>query len=173
MAVALDLFQLAAVAEILGAGSIVFALFFGAFQIQQFRRDRRDRAAAEMMTFFQTPEYLEGWLEMAMLPAGITVEEIRKRGPTFENRLARTTIVVESLGLFVFNRTIPLALVNQAMGGFLRIAWQRLRPWIEDERVRLNAPSFGEWFQWLIERLEESPALKKEPAHVKYRAWTP
>lgn len=168
---ALDLFQLAAFAEILGAGSIAFALIFGAFQLHQYRRERRDRGAAELMHMFQTRDYVDGYLEIVALPESITAESIRSRGAEFEKTAAAVSLLLEELGILVYNRTIPLAFVNLAMGGFLRISWYRLKPWIEDERRRLNAPTFGEWFQWLVNRLEENPTLKKEPAYVKYRRW--
>lgn len=90
----LDLFEHAAVAEILGAGSLVFALLVGAYQIKQFRRDRKDRSAAELMQMFQTPEYVSGMLEVVRLPEGAKAQNVRERGPKFEKTAAAITLIL-------------------------------------------------------------------------------
>lgn len=168
---ALDLYQLAALAEIFGAGGIVFALIFGAVQVQHLRRERADRSAAELMHVFQSAEFFQGFKAVVALPEGATAEQIRAKGPAFESDVNRIAFLLEELGVLVFRRVIPITLVNETMGGFLRIAWTRMKPWIVEERARLGAPTFGEWFQWIAERLDETPALKKEPAHLRYRNW--
>jgi hypothetical protein len=169
----MDLFRVAAVAEIIGAASILFALIFAAVQIQQLRRDRLDRNAGELIRLFQSPAYISGFMRMFEVPEGATAQEVRDKGPEFEREAWTISLIMEELGILVFNRTITLESANQALGGFLRLIWARLKPWVEDERRRLNAPAYGEWFQWLVERLEESPQLKKEPAHLRYASWKP
>jgi hypothetical protein len=77
----------------------------------------------------------------------------------------------ESLGVMVFYRLLPLHLVDHLIGGYVRASWLRLRPYVEMRQAQLG-PMFGEWFQWLAERLSESPAPGKDiGAFEAYKDW--
>jgi len=57
----------------------------------------------------------------------------------------------------VFHRLLPLDLVDELIGGYLRASWMRLEPYVARRRITLG-PTFAEWFQWLAERTAELPS---------------
>lgn len=80
----------------------------------------------------------------------------------------------ESLGIMVFHRLLPIYLVDQLVGGYVRSSWSRLQPYTLERRKTLG-PTFSEWFQWLAERLVEMPATPESTvgaarAHRDWRA---
>ena len=75
-------------------------------------------------------------------------------------------------GYLVYQRIIPLRTVDEVVGGTARLAWQRLRKWVERVREE-SGPSSFEWFQWLYEQLEAHPVSKGAGAHVVHRDWRP
>jgi hypothetical protein len=77
-------------------------------------------------------------------------------------------------GIMVFYRIVPLRTLDLLVGGTVRGSWMRLREYIESERDALNMPAFGEWFQWLAERLEQYPQPEKRVgAHIAFSEWKP
>ena len=81
--------------------------------------------------------------------------------------------VYESLGVLVFHRILPLHLVDDLMGGYLRQSFAKLRPYMESRRQELGV-SYAEWMEWLAERLIAHPSPgKSKGAHIAHRDWRP
>jgi hypothetical protein len=80
----------------------------------------------------------------------------------------------EYWGMMVYNRMTPLRTLDLLVGGNVRGCWIRLQKYVESERRAQKIPAYGEWFQWLAERLEEYPQPEKEAgAHIAFSTWRP
>jgi len=55
--------------------------------------------------------------------------------------------ILEGLGYSVYARIVPLHVVGDLLGGTVRLAWRKLRPYIEEERQRGGSQKTFEWFQ--------------------------
>ena len=139
--------------------AVLVAIVFGTLTLRQWQRARYLAAAAELVHTIQSGEFNRAIARIV------------------EPELSAAAYVVghmfESLGVLVFHRMLRLHLVDHLVGGYVRASWQRLRPYIESRRGDLGA-TFGEWFQWLAERIDERPAPgKRDGAHVAFRRWRP
>lgn len=79
----------------------------------------------------------------------------------------------EQLGYLVYRRMVPVAIIDDTVGGSIRAVWPRLRPWIEADRARAGNPYLEEWFEWLYLQLDRYPRKKTAPAasaHLDWRA---
>src|SRR5947207_11971809 len=63
-------------------------------------------------------------------------------------------VILEGLGYSVYARIVPLRVVADLVGGTVRLAWRKLRPYVEEERRRSGSSKTFEWFQWLAMQLE-------------------
>ncbi|UCC49197.1 MAG: DUF4760 domain-containing protein, partial [Gemmatimonadota bacterium] len=80
----------------------------------------------------------------------------------------------ESFGVMVYRRIVPLALVDELVGGTVVLLWGKLAAWVEESRKEKSTETVYEWFQWLAERIQEQPGFDiLEGAHVKHRDWNP
>jgi hypothetical protein len=57
------------------------------------------------------------------------------------------------------------------VGGFSLKLWSILSAWAEEMRQTKNQPEFFEWYQWLVERLEERGESTSNPAYEAKRVW--
>lgn len=83
-------------------------------------------------------------------------------------------MILEGLGYSVYARIVPLQVVGDLMGGTVRLAWRKVRPYVEEERRRSGSQKFFEWFQWLAMQLERySPGMTnlEMGAHQVYQDW--
>jgi hypothetical protein len=54
------------------------------------------------------------------------------------------------------------------------VCFDKLKLWLDDVRREQDQPSFGEWFQWIAERMQEHAKDKNaKPAHVEHARWRP
>jgi hypothetical protein len=84
--------------------------------------------------------------------------------------------ILECLGYAVFARMIPLNVVDELLGGTVRVAWRKLRGYVEYERERAGSQKTWEWLQWLAEQLDRHSKARTSlavGAHKAYRAWRP
>ena len=74
---AADLSTLANLAEILGASTIIGGALFATFQIREFRAQRREAVAVELMRSFSAPDLAHAFNLIRELPDGITADDLR------------------------------------------------------------------------------------------------
>ncbi len=85
-------------------------------------------------------------------------------------------VILEGLGYSVYARIVPLQVVADLMGGTVRLAWRKVRPYVEEERRRSGSQKTFEWFQWLATQLERYSPGKTNlemGAHQAYQDWKP
>jgi len=167
----MDLMGLSQLAQILGGAAVVIALVFGMVQIRQYRQQRHDAAAIELMRSLQDREFTHAFRLLYPLPMGCPVEQFRALGEDYEEAALAMGTRFETMGLLVYRGSLPLPLVEELIGGAIVLLWQRLRPWVEAHRIEQQHPLMFEWFQWLSERLEERGRPTQTPAYVRYRDW--
>jgi hypothetical protein len=110
-----------------------------------------------------------------MLPDGVTGPDL-EADPRKLEAAQSVGIILETLGYSVFQRLVPLRMVDELLGGTVRVSWRKLRAFIEYERDRAGSQKAWEWFQWLVERLEEHQPAKTSlalGAHQAFRDWRP
>ncbi|MBA3964154.1 MAG: hypothetical protein H0X40_19965 [Chthoniobacterales bacterium] len=112
---------------------------------------------------------------VASIPQGTSAAEI-EGDPRVLGAALKIATIMEGIGYSVFARIVPLAVADDLVGGMARIAWQRFKPFVEEERVRTGTQKSWEWFQWLAEQLDRHGASKtslKVGAPVAHRDWEP
>jgi hypothetical protein len=74
------------------------------------------------------------------------------------------------MGLLVYRNIASFSIVQDLCGGLLMEMWRTIKPWCSQNRELHNNPRFGEWVQWLAERMEEAEA-DITPAYDAYKNW--
>jgi hypothetical protein len=169
-----DLATLANLAEILGAIIVIGGVVFAVIQIRLFRRQRLEAAAIEVIRSWQSPEFTRAFTVIQKLPDGISAAKLRAHSPDCESMAMIIGNTFESFGVMVYRHIVPLALVDELLGGAVVLLWRKLTPWVEELRNEQSRETVYEWFEWLAERLQEQPGFDTlEAAHVRHREWTP
>ena len=162
----------AAIAEIIGAGSIVTGLVVGLFQVRQFRIQQRDSAAINLAQTFYSPDLARALRLLQNVPDGISLRELRERGEEYELAAITVCTSFETMGLLAHEGIAPMRLVMDLAGGIVSTMSRKLARWQEDLRAEQQQPSWAEWFEWLSDQASRAKA-DGEPAHIRYRDWRP
>lgn len=160
------------ISQIVAAVTVVGGTVFGVLQLYEYRQQRREAVALELLSKFMGPEFSAAMIAITSLPEETTAESIRRAGPDLERAANLMCTNFEAMGILVYRRIAPFQLVTDMIGGVLVVSWRRLRPWIEAIRAETRNPSDSEWFQWLAEKCERYSA-STVPAHIRYRDWRP
>lgn len=74
----------------------------------------------------------------------------------------------------VYKEELSLELVEDFFSGIIVTAWLKLRRFVEDERKSLDRETWGEWTQWLAERIMDREKTRPAvPAHIEHQDWKP
>lgn len=169
-----DLTTLANLAEILGAIIVIGGVVFAVIQIRLFRRQRLEAAAIEVIRSWQSPEFTRAFTVIQKLPDGISGAKLRSHCPDCESMAMTVGNTFESFGVMVYRRIVPLAVVDELLGGATLVLWRKLAAWVDELRKEQSRETVYEWFQWLAERLQEQASSNElEGAHVTHRDWKP
>jgi hypothetical protein len=152
---------------------IAVTAYFGAIQLRQFREQRRDAAAIELVRSIQDEAFSHAFRILNALPEGISGADLRARGATYEDAAQLMAFRVEMIGWLVHRGTISFNVVDDLVGGGVLSMWHRLNPWAVETRETQGYPIFLEWFQWLAEQFEKRGRLQRLGAHIRHRDWNP
>jgi len=167
--------DLATIANIATALTVLTGVVFGLIEAQRARRARQERAAFAAVQTILTPEWMSSMMTVQSIPDGSTAAEI-EADPRILHAGHAVGIILEGIGYSVYARIVPLPVVADLMGGTVRLAWRKLRPYIEEARRRSGSQKTFEWFQWLTLQLERYSPGKTDletGAQDVYRNWRP
>ena len=169
-----DLATLANLAEIAGSLTIVGGAAFGLAQLREFREQRRQAVAVELLRAFHAPQLAGAVSRIRELPDGASAELVRAGGRELEQAAVMISTTYETIGLLVFREMASFSLVRELTGGLAVVMWRRLAGWTEAVRREQAQPSWAEWFQWLVEQLEREGGHKEaHPAYARHAGWRP
>ena len=164
----------AALLNLLQSTAIVLGLVFGAVQLGQFRSEQRRQANAELARSFLTPELMSAFNLILTMPDSVSYETAQADYGDEAPDLLFLVQTFETVGLMVYRGDVELGTVDDFLGTFIIISWNKLKPMEEQYRAKYNAPSVAEWFQWLAERLQDYRAgAAPPPAYEAFKDWKP
>jgi len=167
----MDLSTFVQIAQIVAPTVVGCGVLLGVFQLREFQRNRRVLAAVEVVHSFRNAEFNRALRLVWALPDGLTAEQLRARGPELEDAAILLGTTIESVGVLVYRRVVPIDIVDELMGDAIVAFWPKLSLWIAEMRKVQGRESVYEWFQWLVERLKERQRRTADGAHVRYREW--
>ncbi len=164
-------FDLAALANLALALSLVVAIIFGVLQVLAASRDRKERLTIEVLRAFQTREFAQHMMGLRDHPPPTTAKKWLEMPEKTRTMYLHFSQEMEMLGLLVFDRKLDIDLVERTLGNFAVTSWEAMRPSIEDLRVETKDPYLNEYFQWLAEnvqaRMRDQP---RAPAYTTRRS---
>lgn len=157
--------------QLVGQVSLVVAAFVAVYQLLQLRQRRHHDAALQVITSLQTQAFRDAFNLVNELPLAAPPERVRAE-PATESAAGTIMMTFETLGVLVHARIVPIELVDQVIGGFLRESWRRLEPYVRWKRNAIGSQRWGEWYQWLFEHLATNPR-RQQGAYEVFRDWQP
>lgn len=168
----MELFEfLIQLAPILSFITIIIAIVFGIIQLRQFKTQRKDIAAVEIMRTMQDAQFTDSLHLINQTDYLRSVKEVRQQDPSLEKAIFAITTKFETLGFLVYKRVIPIEFVEQLVGGVCLALWQKLDLFILDYRNVNDQKLFLEWFEWLSFILKKRNRDKAQPALEKFENW--
>lgn len=154
--------------------AIVLGVIFAAYQLNVLRLQRSREVQLTLASSFQTADFQEALQMLVTLPDGLTKAEIDARLGPASVHIFHWFGTMETLGILVHHREVPIGIVDDFFSGPIVFSWRRLNRYVADVRRETGRDTMHEWFQWLAERfLEREATTPPVPAHIAYRAWKP
>ena len=162
---------LAQLAPILSFLAILTAIIFGLIQLRQFKTQRKDLAAVEIMRTMQDAQFTDSLNLITNTEHINSQQEISAQNPDLEKAILALTTKFETLGFLVYKKVIPLEFVEQLIGGVCISLWEKLKEYIYEYRLVNNQKLFLEWFEWLAHQFKTRKRNQAAPAISKFKNW--
>lgn len=168
-----DFSRLANMAEIFSAIVVIGGIIFAVIQMRQTRQQRRELAAIELFRSFGSPAFADAYRNVLHYPDGLNAKQLKLEYPDGEQFAMMICTTLESVGVMMYQRIVPSAVVNNLIGSSTIILWRKLEIWVQDLRGELDNPFAFEWFQWLAMTLGELQDDSDRPAYEAHTEWQP
>lgn len=158
-------------AEIFGAITVVGGLLFAGIQIKLAREQRREAAAMTLLASYMASGTFPRAARLVMKTEDL-VEACKD--PEVGVAVDEVNMLVESIGLMVYNRSIPLRLVAEWGAGGITRLWKRIEPLHTIERDDRGGTSPFDWWAWLATMIERHhPEMMTTSALDRHDDWVP
>jgi hypothetical protein len=167
--------DLSTLANVATALAVLTAVGFGLLEARRARQERAERAAFAAVQAILTPEWMKSMIVVQSIPDESTASAIEANAEVFA-AVQAVGCILEGLGYSVYARIVPLRVVGDLLGGTVRLAWRKVRPYVVEERRRSGSQKTFEWFEWLATQLERYSPGKTSleiGAHQVYQDWKP
>jgi hypothetical protein len=167
--------DISTIANVATAITVLTGVIFGWFEVRHFRREREERAAFELLHTMLTSEWLRSAVAVDTLPDNIA-PEILEADPKMLDAAHSIGLILEAVGYAVYARIVPLTMVDDMMGGIVRVTWRKMEGYVMHDRARSGSQKGWEWFQWLyvqLERHSRSKTSLRRGAFDVFRDWKP
>ena len=137
------------VSIMLASASVIAGVVYYALQIRQQTKIRHTDFIMRMPSTFTSKEFIQAFA---------TVEETEfKNYDDFVEKCfveaAQVASFCENLGVLVHRKLVDIALVMDLYA--VNEAWEKLKPWIIENRKRANNPKLYEWFEYLYNEVKK------------------
>jgi hypothetical protein len=167
--------DISTIANVATAITVLTGVIFGWFEVRHFKRERDERAAFELLHTMLTSEWLRSAVVVDTLPDNVA-PEILEGDAKMLDAAHSIGLILEAVGYAVYARIVPLAMVDEMMGGIVRVAWRKMERYVMHDRARSGSQKGWEWFQWLyvqLERHSRSKTSLRLGAFDAFRDWKP
>ncbi len=168
-----DLSRLANMAEIFSAVVVIGGIIFAILQMRQTRQQRRELAAIELFRSFGSPHFTDAYRKVVLFSDGLSAAQLNKKYPDADQAAMLISKTMENVGVMMYQRIVPTAVVSNLVGSSTVILWRKLEFWVEDLRTELGDPYAFEWFQWLALQLGKLQDDSITPAYESKADWQP
>jgi len=167
-----DLNFWANLAQIVSLLTIVGGFWFGFVQLREFRQQRYDAVASELMRSFYDSQFAESVSLVQTLDDGLSVADVRKLGPQYLTAVLKVSMTFETMGLLVYRGIAPFDLTLELVGGLVQVLWRKLERYTRELRAEHAHPSYAEWFEWLAMTCARHKS-SLAPAYERAAGWRP
>src|ERR1700704_5622174 len=127
--------DLSTVANVATALTVITGVGFGLVEAQRSRRARQERAAYAAVQALLSQAWMKSMIVVHSIPDGSSAAVIEANAEVL-NAAHSVGVILEGLGYSVYARIVPLRVAADLVGGTVRLAWRKLKPYIEEERRR-------------------------------------
>ena len=168
----MDLNFWADVAQIASLLTIIGGFWFGLVQLREFRQQRHDLIASELMRSFYDSQLAESVSLVQTLDDQLSVADVRRLGPQYLAAVLKVSMTFETMGLLVYRGIAPFDLTLELVGGLVQVLWRKLERYTRDLRAEQGHPSYAEWFEWLAMMCARHKSTLA-PAYERAAEWQP
>lgn len=156
--------------QVFGQIALIAGALFAGYQFLLHRKDRADHNAIEVLTRLTSPEFRQAYAKVWELPLDASAEQVNEQGKDMRDAVDCVAMTFEMMGVMVHNRMVPLEVVDQVIGGFLRESWRRVGNHVRWQREAYGNRRIAEWYQWLAEQLAHD-TRRSVGAYAAFKDW--
>lgn len=158
--------------DLVSTAAVVAGLVFAGLEIRSAGRQRSHESQLLLVRSFEVPEFTRSMRAIMALPDGLSKEEVEERFADEPHLIWFWLGSMESLGILVHHREVPLELVDDFFSGPVVVSWRKLQGYVAGTRREMQRDTMHEWFQWLVERMEAREGRTPPvPANLGERDW--
>jgi hypothetical protein len=150
--------DVASISVIIAALGVIVGVIFAIVELRNINKTRQMELVMSIYSLFTTQQYMGAWEKLRTSETGNYDRYVKKHGLT---EFMQVTSLFEGLGFLLHRRFLDIDLVRELMNESTKMAWEKVKPMVEDARKRLSQRKSGEyipifkWFEYLYNEMQK------------------
>ncbi len=145
--------------------SLLGALVFAGWQLHFAHKQRSRESSLQLMQSLRSLEFVEGVIQIAELPDGLSRAEITKRLGGEPGKAWLACMCLDGLGVMVYRGEVNFELAEDFFKNSIAIVWRKLETAITELRKEQHSETIYEWLQWLAKKQVQSHSVTRSPVY--------
>ncbi len=150
--------DVASISVIVAAIGVIVGVIFAMLELRNINKTRQMELVMSIYSLFTTRQYMDAWEKLRTRETDDYTTYVKKHGLTDFMQVAS---LFEGLGFLLHRIFLNIDLVRELMNESTKMAWEKVKPIVEDARKRVSRRKSGEyipvfkWFEHLYNELRK------------------
>ena len=143
---------------IVAAVGVIVGVVLTIMELRNIAKTRQMELIMSIYSLFGTKQYMDAWEKLRTSETKDYNGYVKKQGLTDFMQVAS---LFEGLGFLLHKKFLNIDLVRELMNESTKMAWEKVKPMIEDARKRLSQRKLGEyvpvyrWWEYLYNEMQK------------------
>jgi len=141
------------ISSIVAAVGVLIGVVFTVLELRDLVKTRRVDLVTRLYSTFGSTEFVEAWEKIRTRESVDDFDAYKKKHGLSE--YIQVCTLFEGIGILLDRRLIDNDLADDLFGVPVRLAWERMRVLIQEDRKQTNEPGTFEWFEYLYNKMQK------------------
>jgi len=146
------------ISAIIAAVGVIVGIVVAILELRNITKTRQMELVMSIYSLFTTRQYIDAWEKLRTREVKDFNRYVKEHGLT---ELIQVAALFEGLGFLLHKKFLHIDTVRELMNESTKMAWEKVKPTVEDARKRLRQRKSGEyvpvyqWFEYLYNELQK------------------
>ena len=139
------------ISALVAAAGVIVGVIFAVLQLRGLVKTRQTDLVMRLYSTFGSKEFQREWTKIWNTEYKNYKDFVKKE----ELVAPEAGLFFEGVGVLLHRKLIDISLVDDLFSAPIKMAWEKIKPIVQDARKQLDQPQYAEWVEYLYNEMQK------------------